>query len=254
MTVLAVKKTDYILITGASSGIGRCIAVGLSSRFNLILLGRREDYLNKTKSLCDNSHDQLILNIDLSNTKDLESLLSLFLKVNKIEVINFVHCAGAMQMLPLKMISADSINMILSINFTSAALISKVLMQRSINSSALKGIIFISSNISNFGSKAFSIYAASKSALDSLMRCLAVELAPRVRVNSVLPGAIHTEMTEKIFDNNDTLDRLKETYPLGLGEPEDIYSIVDFLLSENSRWITGQQFVVDGGRTINITG
>ena len=247
-------KSKYLLISGASSGIGRCIAVGLSTRYNLILLGRRDEHLQETKSLCSNSDSQLIINIDLSKTTDIEKALSLFLRVNDIEVTHFIHCAGLMQMLPLKMITADSINAIFSTNVASAALICKVLMQRSINSTALKGIVFISSNISNFGAKAFSVYAASKAALDALMRCLAVELAPRVRVNSVLPGAIHTEMTESIFQNKETVDRLSGTYPLGLGQPEDIYSMVDFLVSEKSRWITGQQFVVDGGRTINITG
>jgi NAD(P)-dependent dehydrogenase (short-subunit alcohol dehydrogenase family) len=254
MVKLDILRSSYIIISGASSGIGRCIAVGLSNRFNLILLGRRDDYLQETKSLCTNSDMHLILNIDLSNTKDLENSLSLFLKSNAINITHFVHCAGLIQILPLKMISADLINSIFSTNFVSAALISKILMRHSINSSALRGIIFISSNISNFGAKAFSLYAASKAALDSLMRCLAVELAPRVRVNSVLPGAIHTDMTENIFQNKKTVDRLSVSYPLGLGQPEDVYSMVDFLISENSRWITGQQFVVDGGRTINITG
>jgi len=249
-----IKKPPYILISGASSGIGRCIAIGLSTRFSLILLGRRDNHLQETKLLCNNSDDQLILNIDLSNAKDIEKSLTLFLKVNDVEVTHFIHCAGLMQMLPLKMITADSINAVFSTNVASAALVSKVLMQRSINSSALKGIVFISSNISNFGAKAFSVYAASKAALDALMRCLAVELAPRVRVNSVLPGAIHTEMTDNIFQNKETVDRLSDSYPLGLGQPEDIYSMVDFLVSEKSRWITGQQLVVDGGRSINITG
>ena len=86
------------------------------------------------------------------------------------------------------------------------------------------------------------------------MRCLAVELAPNVRVNSVLPGAIQTEMTGNIFENKEVLDRMAQMYPLGVGKPHDIFEMVEFLLSEKSRWITGQQFTVDGGRTINISG
>jgi NAD(P)-dependent dehydrogenase (short-subunit alcohol dehydrogenase family) len=85
------------------------------------------------------------------------------------------------------------------------------------------------------------------------MRCLAIELAPNIRVNSILPGAVLTEMTQDIFDNEDVLKKMKETYPLGIGKTEDIYPVVDFLLSENSKWITGQQITVDGGRSINIT-
>ena len=61
-------------------------------------------------------------------------------------------------------------------------------------------------------------------------------------------------MTEAIFEDQETVERIKATYPLGFGESNDIFEMVDFLLSEKARWITGQQFVVDGGRTINITG
>jgi NAD(P)-dependent dehydrogenase (short-subunit alcohol dehydrogenase family) len=99
-----------------------------------------------------------------------------------------------------------------------------------------------------------SIYGSTKGALDSLMRCLAIELAPKVRVNSVLPGGVKTEMTASIYENKELIDRMEATYPLGFGYPEDIYEAVNFLLSDKSRWITGQQFTVDGGRTINITG
>ena len=82
--------------------------------------------------------------------------------------------------------------------------------------------MLISSNISGRGSKAFSIYGASKHAVDGLMRSLAVELAPRVRVNSVCPGAIRTRMTEAIFSNNEVVERMKAAYPLGLGFPQNI--------------------------------
>ena len=77
----------------------------------------------------------------------------------------------------------------------------KKVSKKKVNGSALNSIVFVSSNISNRGAKAMAAYGASKGAVDSLMRCLAVELAPKVRVNSVLPGAVHTEMTEGIFAN-----------------------------------------------------
>ena len=79
-------------------------------------------------------------------------------------------------------------------------------------------------------------------------------LAPNVRINSVLPGAVQTQMTQSIFENEEVAKRMLVTYPLGLGRPEDVYNAVSFLLSDKARWITGQQLVVDGGRIINITG
>jgi len=248
------NKKNYILITGASSGIGRCLAINLSNRYNVILHGRNEERLQETRAVCCKDNEQLMFKFDLVKVGELENSFSAFIAENNIEVAHFVHCAGFMKMLPLKILTLEIINTTLATNVISAALIAKMLVQRKINNSALKSIVFVSSNISNFGAKAFSAYAASKGALDSLMRCLAVELAPKVRVNSVLPGGIQTKMTENVFENKEVLDRILMTYPLGLGKPEDIYDMVEFLLSDKSRWITGQQFTVDGGRTINISG
>jgi len=248
------NKKNYILITGASSGIGRCLAINLSNRYNVILHGRNEERLQETRAVCCKDNEQLMFKFDLVKVGKLERSFSAFIAENNIEVAHFVHCAGFMKMLPLKMLTLETINITLATNVISAALMAKVLVQKKINNSALKSMVFVSSNISNFGAKAFSAYAASKGALDSLMRCLAVELAPKVRVNSVLPGGIQTKMTENVFENKEVLDRILTTYPLGVGKPEDIYDMVEFLLSEKSRWITGQQFTVDGGRTINISG
>lgn len=248
------NKRHFVLITGSSLGIGRSLAINLSADYHVILNGRNIERLQETKSLCSSKNDQLIFNYDLVKVDEIEKSFSEFIIKNNIEVSHFVHCAGFMKMIPLKMINLDFINTTLATNFISATLFTKVLTQKKINGSALKNIVFISSNISNFGAKAFSIYAASKGALDSFMRCLAVELAPMIRVNSVLPGAIVSPMTQNIFENKEASDRMIAAYPLGLGKPDDIYQLVSFLLSEKSSWITGQQFTVDGGRTINITG
>jgi len=248
------QKENFIFITGASSGIGRCLAVNLSRSSNIIIHGRNEERLEETRSLCSVDTKQLIFNFDLSKVNALESAVSSFISQNNIEISHFVHCAGFMKMTPLKMVTLELINTTFATNITSANLIVKLLINRKINNSALKSTVFVSSNISNFGAKAFSTYAASKGALDSLMRCLAVELAPNVRINSVLPGGIETEMTRSVYENKEVIDRILASYPLGAGKPEDIYEMVEFLLSERSRWITGQQFTVDGGRTINITG
>ena len=86
------------------------------------------------------------------------------------------------------------------------------------------------------------------------MRSLAMELAPEVRINSVLPGGVRTRMTEHMYEDEELINRMAATYPLGLGDVNDIYHAVRFLLSDEARWITGQQITVDGGRTINVTG
>lgn len=248
-----IEKKKFILITGASSGIGRGVTVGLSQNYNVILSGRNLERLEKTSSDCSISTENLIFPFDLNQTDKIEESLGSFITGHNIEISNFVHCAGIMKMIPLKLVSLEHIDLTYRINVISAAIFIKVLLNRKLNGGALKGIVFISSNISNFGAKAFSIYGSSKAGLDGLMRCLAIELAPKVRINSVLPGAIETAMTQSIFEDQNILKNLETNYPLGLGQVNDIFEIVDFLISDKSRWITGQQFFVDGGRTINIS-
>lgn len=248
------QNNKYVLITGASSGIGKRIAIGLSETHNVVLNGRNIETLQSTKGQCSAINEQIFFIKDLNDIDGFEDKLSLFIKENDIEISHFVHCAGYMKLVPLNTLTSETIFTTLTTNLISAALILKVLINRRFNNAALKSAVLISSNISNFGAKALSIYGASKAGLDGLMRCLAAELAPKVRVNSVLPGAIITNMTESIFEDKEYVQRMTATYPLGLGSTNDIFEIVEFLLSEKARWITGQQFTVDGGRTINISG
>lgn len=248
------SKEKYILVTGASSGIGSFIAKSVSKNYKVIIHGRDAEKVNQVIAGCENLTQQLAFVADLQQYEDLETVLGKFITEKNIEVTGFVHCAGFMNMLPAKMTSVAAIQKTFSTNLFSAAIIVKVLLQRKVNAGALKNVVFISSNISNFGAKAFSLYSASKAGLDGLMRSLAVELAPAVRVNSVLPGAIHTPMTTAIFQDEEKAKSMLSTYPLGEGFSEDISNMVEFLLSDKSKWITGQQFTVDGGRTINISG
>ncbi len=248
------EKENYLLVTGASSGIGKAIALKLSEHYNVVISGRNIERLSETQQRSSNCHKVLIWQYDLEKIDSLEKDLTDYISENNISISGFIHCAGYMKLLPLKMITPAYFQSSLNINLISASLITKTLTSKKANQAALNNVVFISSNISNYGAKAMSVYGATKGGLDSLMRCLAVELAPKVRVNSVLPGAVKTEMTALIYDNKEIIDRINDTYPLGLGTPNDICGVVSFLLSDEARWITGQQFTVDGGRTINITG
>lgn len=244
----------FVLITGASSGIGKQIALDLSGKFNLILNGRDSKRLKEVKSLCNSKNEHVIWEFDLAKVDQLERSFSEFIKKNGIQISKFIHSAGYMKMVPLKLSGLETLRNSLNINLISASLLTKILIEKKINEKSLDSVVFVSSNISNMGAKALSAYGASKGALDTLMRCLAVELAPRVRVNSILPGAVITEMTKHIFENDEVRSRMEATYPLGIGQPEDISNTVAFLISNQAKWITGQQFTVDGGRSINISG
>ncbi|MEG0797048.1 MAG: SDR family oxidoreductase [Odoribacter sp.] len=248
------EQDEYILITGASSGMGREIAIQLSIANNIIINGRDMERLQQTSICCNKNSKHLIWQYDLENVDGVEESLIQLIVQNNCLVKGFVHCAGYMKTIPLKMIRVDLFQSSFNVNVIAAAMIAKVLTKKKINQTALKNIVLISSNISNFGAKAFSAYAASKAATDGLMRCLAVELAPTIRVNSVLPGGVRTAMTEAMYQDEELIKRIASVYPLGLGEVKDIYEAVNFLLSDGAKWITGQQLTVDGGRTINITG
>ncbi len=242
---------DCVFVTGASSGLGKELAISLSNDYNLILNGRNKERLEDVRKQC--VRDALIWEYDLSKTDDIEMALTEFLKKNDLQVTAFVHCAGVMKMMPLRNVDARVISETFSTNVFSAEMITKVLVSCKANAKNLKSIVFISSNVSNRGASAFSVYGSSKAALDGLMRNLAIELAPNVRVNSVLPGGMITEMTKELFENENVKKRFEKNYPLGLGKLQDVIPIVEFLISDGAKWLTGQQVTVDGGRTIDIT-
>jgi len=243
----------FALVTGASSGIGQAVAVKLSESYSVILGGRDVSRLEETKAMCDPNAQVLCWPCDVSDISNLATAIQSFLKENNVVVDAFVHCAGYSKLAPVKMTTLDDINTTFNTNVHAPFLIVQQLINRRVNQGALKSVVLISSNISGRGSKAFSIYGSSKHAVDGLMRSLAVELAPKVRVNSVCPGAIKTRMTESIFSNEDVIERMKAAYPLGLGQPTNIADAVAFLLSDNASWITGQDITVDGGAAVNIT-
>ena len=245
---------EWALVTGASSGIGRSVAIELSQRYNLVLNGRDVARLEETKAACCADAELCLCPLDLGNIDALADAFAAFIRDKDLRIASFVHCAGVSRLLPVRGTRLGDLRDTFNTNVFAPFLIVQTLASRRINGDALKSVVFISSNISNRGSKAFAAYGASKSGLDGLMRCLAVELAPNVRVNSVLPGAVKTRMTESIFSNDEVVARMKSQYPLGLGQTCNIADAVSFLLSDKAAWITGQQITVDGGATINITG
>ncbi len=242
---------EYILVTGASSGVGRELAIHLSKSWPLILNGRNEARLAQTKERCEK--EALIWTYDLNRIESIEKDLAKWIGRKGIPVSSFVHCAGLLKMLPLRSVDVKDLQDTFYTNVFAPELITKVLVTRKINGRNLKSVVLISSNISNRGAAAFSVYGASKSALDGLMRNLSIELAPDVRVNSVLPGGMATEMTKEMYEDENLKRQFKKNYPLGIGTPAEIAPVVEFLISDHARWITGQQMTVDGGRTIDIT-
>ena len=246
-------STRCTLVTGASSGIGQKIAIHLSGSDNLVLCGRDKDKLRQTLDQCSGIERHYIWEFDLENVENIKEALQAFLLKNEISITTFIHSAGNMKVLHMKNVDYKTSLQIFNINFFSATEIIASLLKKKVNNGHLRNIVLISAILGEFGARGHNLYSATKAALDGLMRSLAVELAPAVRVNSVLPGGVRTPMSEAAYKDPVIVERAMIEYPLGIGDTEDIANMVEFLISEKSKWITGQQFVVDGGRTINLS-
>lgn len=244
---------EWALVTGASSGIGKAVAIELSKTYNLVLGGRDEKRLAETAAECAFVCETKIWKFDLTKTEKISETLAAFLAKEKIQIARFVHSAGVSRILPLAVTKLKNVQEVFRVNTIAPLEIVQTLASKRGNSAALKSVVFVSSAIANRGAKGYAVYGASKAALDGLMRGLAVELAPKIRVNSVLPGFVKTPMTESSLADPELVKRLESRYPLGLGEPHSIADAVAFLLSDKSSWITGHQLVIDGGSTVDIS-
>jgi len=234
-----------ILVTGASSGIGKEIAIKLNALgANIIITGRNEERLNETRDL-------LIYHLgipvesypcDLSKEDDIRKMVTELPQLDGV-----VFCAGVVEYYPIKFINAEKINNIFSVNLNSQI----ILTQQLTKNKKLKpngSLVYISSIASKIGVAGTSLYAASKAGLNGFVKVAASELSnQKIRANSICPGIIQTPMTEKAQNVNDDLAK---DYPLGLGETIDVVGPCIFLLSDASKWITGTELILDGGLTL----
>lgn len=238
-----------ILITGASSGIGKETAITASKLgAELILVGRNEERLNATLSELEGKNHQAIA-IDFIDDNAINNLVK---SLNQ-SIDGIVHSAGILTTLPFKFSNEKALREIFKVNFESPYLLTQQLIKgKLLNNGA--SVVFVSS-LSGVGPIApgISMYAATKGALSATTRVLALELAKnKIRVNCVAPGMVKTNMNS----NNATLteEDLKRdemrNYPLGYGEPSDVANGIVYFLSDASKWITGNTFVMDGGASL----
>ena len=161
-----------------------------------------------------------------------------------------VHSAGAQQTIPLQINAYRNMLDVFNLNVFAGLALARGISDKRVMVEKSGSIVFISSVASQIGQPGLVNYSASKAALNGAMRAMAKELAPRnIRVNSVLPGFVMTEMIEKWQDvyNAAYIEKMNAQYPLGIGQPQDVSNAVCFLLDEKSHWITGSEFDVNGG-------
>lgn len=234
-------KDKVLLITGASSGLGKELAIQCAKLgAKVIITGRDKDRLKLTSSQSDNIY--LSIPSDLSLEEDITKLIQSLPTLDGV-----IFCAGVVDYAPVKLINSNRINNIMSINFNSQVLLTQQLIkQKKLNCNS--SLVYISSIASKIGVAGTAIYAASKSALNAFVKVTATELSSQnIRVNSICPGIILTPMGEKAQNMNENVHK---DYPLGLGEPQDIVGPCVFLLSEAGRWVTGTELILDGGLTL----
>ncbi|MDX6188207.1 SDR family oxidoreductase [Flavobacterium sp. Fl-318] len=237
-----------ILVTGASSGIGyeTCLAI-VRQGGTFIAVARRQDFLEKLIEDCTGENS--FIAADLSKMEDIKSI------VDTIENIDgIVHSAGIVSLAPVKFYSEELMNEMRAINFDSIAyLVNLIFKKKKINKGS--SIVLVSSIAGLFGMKGNGIYAASKGALIAISKVWASEFAnSKTRVNCVSPGMVKTEITSKSIEDLslEVIQQDEKKYPLGYGDPVQVANPIVFLLSEASSWITGQNIVLDGGRTSTI--
>jgi NAD(P)-dependent dehydrogenase (short-subunit alcohol dehydrogenase family) len=240
-------SAEYTLITGASSAIGQAIAGRLASTRRLVLHGRDEAKLERLRKSCPESARHILWLQDLSNVTETGSGLVSLLAQRQILVDSLVHCAATLELRAFRLIKPERELDVFAVNVFSAMEIVRVLRRQKPNRASLTNIVLISSAASRFGDKGNAVYTATKGALDAFMKSLAIELAPAARVNSILPGMIDEGMSEVTLQLPGYETTVRQNYPLGIGKASHIAGAAEFLLSPGSCWITGQQFMVDGG-------
>jgi NAD(P)-dependent dehydrogenase (short-subunit alcohol dehydrogenase family) len=236
-----------ILVTGASSGIGRAIAIECSKMgATVVISARNKERLRETLSLMEgNSHS--IIEADLNKKEDRMQIVELSPQIE-----GLVNCAGLIKTLPFQFVNENNLEEVMNVNFTAPALISAQLVKKK-KMAKNSSIVFISSISGNMcvgGGN--SIYSASKAAINGIAKNMAYDLAPKgIRVNCVMPGMIDTHIFDSGTITDEQLEEEVKRYPLRRwGKPEEVAYAVIYLLSDASSWVTGSNLVIDGGFTL----
>lgn len=237
-----------ILVTGATSGIGRATAVYVSRLgAQVIATGRNAGRLQETlDSLEGDGH--LGTCFDMSDiaaiTPWLKELCGALGSLNGI-----AHCAGIQATKPIRLADAEFIHDALMTNLASALMLAQAFRLKACHGSPAS-LVFVSSSAALKTAPGNTVYAASKGGIVSATKGLGVELVrDGVRVNCVAPAMVDTPMSDQFRRvlSDENFQRVVDLHPLGLGQPDDVAAAIAFLLADTARWITGSVMTVDGG-------
>ena len=234
-----------ILVTGASSGIGRSVAIENASQgASLIITARNRDRLNATLNhLVKITGEHNAICCDLTSKDDLDKLVEVLEPLDGV-VLN----AGAVKLAPIAFINDLTVNNLFEVNVQSSIrLIQRLVRKKKLNKGA--SIVFVSSISTQKATIGNAVYNATKGAVNAFVKSLALELAAKqIRANAILPGFVPTSILDNAKMSKEELEAHLKNYPLGrYGKPEDIAYLSTFLLSDKSNWMTGSLINLDGG-------
>lgn len=235
----------HILVTGASSGMGRVFCRMIAHEGAIVsLLARNEDRLKETMSTMEGEGHHCYV-CDLTREEQIKDTIAQMRGLDGV-----VFCAGINDYVPLKFVKQEKLDRIFQTNYFSQVILTQMLVKKKlINKNA--SLVYISSLSSELGVAGTLLYASSKAALNSAVRVIAAELAPQgIRANAICPGIVKTEMLSGTNIGEDVFTKQAVEYPLGLGTPEDVGNAVVYHLSDGSRWLTGNCMVIDGGYSL----
>lgn len=244
-------ESRWVVVTGASSGIGRAIALELSRHgARTILIGRNAQRLADTASGL-NGAEHRVLALDLSRHDAIAPAIA-GVRADAGPLYGLCHAAGVVETRPLATNTVAVVQAQLDVNLVAGLELARAVCRRDVMSADGGSLLFISSIYGRVGMAGQIGYSATKGALAAAVRAMAVELARRrIRVNSLSPGLVPTQMTGAALGklSADQVNKLESAHPLGVGQPEDVARAAVFLLAPATRWITGVDLPVDGGFT-----
>lgn len=239
-----------ILVTGATSGLGKAIAMCCANMgAEVIGIGRDKERLQTVllglNAISSKSHRTL--QADLTQAEDRASLVAALGG----PIDGLVHSAGISRLSPVRMMTEQHLREVQAINVEAPMLLTQALLKRNLVA-ADGSIVFIASIAAHIGVPGVAAYSGTKAALIAMMRCLAMEVVKRrIRANCLSPALVETPLLDATAALLGSMDEERKNYPLGFGQPDDIANAAVFLLSGASRWITGTTIVMDGGLTIS---
>ncbi len=225
-----------ILLIGGSHGIGLSMAKQLTQEHNVFIASRTNEGLASLSV----THIPFDVTTDELDTTSLPE-----------EIHGFAYCPGSINLKPFKMMSLETIQEDMQLNFFSLVKVVKAIMPKMAEGASM---VFFSTVAVGTGMPFHTSVAAAKGAIEGFAKSMAAEYAPKIRVNVVAPSLVDTPLAKRLLSNDRKREMMSQRHPLKrVGEPEDIANIAVFLLGEKSTWMTGQIVGVDGGiSTLNV--